>query len=192
LGQEGRAEAILLAEPRGVADLKEDSALVSRARAGDARAFDQLHRKYRNQVYTLCLNLCGDREEARDLLQETFMRAWRGLPRFAGRSAFSTWLHRIALNVCRDAARQRRREPKSPPEAVPARDNLPTAEQVRSVLRRLRPAHRLVLVLHYSQSLSQREIAERLNWSLARVRMTLYRARRAFREAYLPADEDQP
>jgi len=84
------------------------SALVARAQGGDMEAFDELYRLHRDKVYSLCLNLCGDRERAQDLLQETFVRGWRGLQGFRGQSAFSTWLHRVAVNVCRDGERRRR------------------------------------------------------------------------------------
>jgi RNA polymerase sigma-70 factor (ECF subfamily) len=173
-----------------IAVAPEDELLVAGARQGDAAAFDQLYRRHRDQVYTLCLNLCGDTEEAADLLQEAFVQAWRGLPRFAGRSKFTTWLYRIAVNACRDAARRRRRLPKLlPPSPDP---DAAIVDRVRAALTTLRPSHRVALVLRYSLSLSYQEMADLLNWSLPRVRGTLHRARRAFKHAYVETDEDQP
>ncbi len=177
-------------QPGASAGLDEDSALTARARQGDTAAFDQLYRTYRNQLYTFCLNVCGDREEAADLLQDAFIRAWRGLAKFGGRASFRTWLYRIALNVCRDAAQQRKRV-RQVQAAAPAESDQGIGE-VRAVLAQLRPAFREVLVLRYSQSLSYREIADRLDWSLSRVKVTLYRARHAFKNAYLRANEDLP
>ena len=165
---------------------QDEATIVTRARQGDAAALDELYRWYRDQVYTLCLNLCGDRDEAQDLLQETFVRAWRGLPRFAGRYMFSTWLYRIALNLCRDAARRRRPMLDAAPAASAARDS--AVDEVRSVLMGLHHSHRLVLVMRYFQSLSHKEIAECLHWSLPRVKVTLHRAKRAFKDSYLQAD----
>jgi RNA polymerase sigma-70 factor (ECF subfamily) len=140
-------------------------------------------------VYTLCLNLCGNRAEAEDLLQETFVRAYRGLPRFRGRARFTTWLHRIAVNLCRDAARRRRRSPD--PLPIAPSPSSATVDQVRAALARLRPQHRLVLILRYSQSLSYQEIGDLLSWSLSRVKVTIHRAKRAFKDIYLQLNEDQ-
>jgi RNA polymerase sigma-70 factor (ECF subfamily) len=164
---------------------EDEPGLVARARAGDTTALDELYRRHRDYVYTLCLNLCGDREEAQDLLQETFVRAWRGLSKFAGRSTLSTWLYRIAVNVAHDASRRR----KSSPVPVPVNPggDQETIEQVRAVLARLRPAHRAVLVLRYSMALSHQEIADCLKWSVSRAKVTLHRAKRAFKEEYLRA-----
>ncbi|UCC68751.1 MAG: RNA polymerase sigma factor [Armatimonadota bacterium] len=167
-----------------------DSAVVARARRGDRAAFDQLYVKHRDRVYTLCLNLCGDRDRAEDLLQETFVRAYRALPGFRGRSRFTTWLHRIAVNLCHETARRSRR--RADPPTVAADANTEVVDNVRAALMRLRPQHRVVLVLRYHQSLSYREIAEVLNWSLARVKVTLHRAKRAFKDAYLKLDDCEP
>ncbi|UCH34501.1 MAG: RNA polymerase sigma factor [Armatimonadota bacterium] len=159
-----------------------DGALVARAQQGERAALDELYRRHRDYVYTLCFNLCGDREDAQDLLQETFVHAWRGLPKFAGRSSFTTWLYRIAVNVAHDA-RRRHREP-MPTDRNPAAD-AETIDHVRAALARLRPAHRAVLVLRYSLSLSHQEIAECLHWSLSRAKVTAHRAKRAFKDEYL-------
>jgi RNA polymerase sigma-70 factor (ECF subfamily) len=187
----GGTEAVFLraAGPQS-ATAQEESLLVARARRGDAAAFDQLYHRHRHQVYTLSLNLCGDPEEARDLLQETFLRVWRGLPRFRERSKFTTWIYRIAVNLARDAARRRRRAAPAP-AAAPDPD-LATVGRVRATLTQLRTPHRVVLVLRYSLSLSYEEIADLLGWSLSRVKVTLHRARRAFKDAYLDVDEDNP
>jgi RNA polymerase sigma-70 factor (ECF subfamily) len=170
-----------------------DAGLVTRARNGDGAAFEQLYLRHRDHMYTLCLNLCGDREQAQDLLQDAFLRAYRALPGFRGGSQFTTWLYRIVLNLCRDAARRRRRSP-DPVSALPSTDpaTVTTISQARQALRLLGPRHRAVLALRYSQSLSYREIAELLGWSLPRVKVTLHRARRAFKEAYLGLDEGLP
>jgi len=180
---------VLRASMAATSSRDDDAALVGRARLGDATAFDQLYLRYRDRVYALCSSLCADHDEARDLLQETFVNAWRGLPRFAGRCAFTTWLHRIAVNVCRGAAR-RRRWPIEAHLNGPSPDHLMT-QYVRAVLATLQPNHRIILALRYSQSLSYQEIADCLGWSLPRVRVTLHRARRAFREAYSSADEEK-
>jgi RNA polymerase sigma-70 factor (ECF subfamily) len=71
-------------------------AAVERARAGDVRSFETLYRAHVGRVYAVCLRMHGNREEAEDSAQEAFVRAWRRLPSFEGRSTFSSWLHRIA------------------------------------------------------------------------------------------------
>lgn len=161
----------------------EDAALIAQAQTGDRGAFDRLYLQYRDQIFTLCLNLCGDREEAGDLLQETFLNAWRGLPRFRGRAAFSTWLYRIAINTCRAAARRKRVLSAPAPEERAVDQEL--RDEVRSTLADLRPNYRIVLTLYYSQTLSYQEIADCLGWSLVKVKVTMHRAKAAFKELYL-------
>jgi RNA polymerase sigma-70 factor (ECF subfamily) len=159
---------------------------VARARRGDPVAFEQLYRAHRDRVYTLCLSLCGDAEEAQDLLQDTFLRAYRSRRQFRGEAQFATWLHRIAVNLYRDALRHRAREPApAAPGAPPDPEAAELAVQVRAALARLQPAHRIVLALRYGQSLSYQEIASLLRWSLPRVKVTVHRAKRAFRDTYL-------
>ena len=158
-----------------------DTALVGRARQGDKEAFEALYLRYRDRIFRLCVNLGADREEAADLLQETFINAWKGLPKFAGRAAFSTWLHRIAVNACRQALRRRKIDP--PPPQRSAGDPA-SIVAVRAVIASLRPNHRTVLALRYGEGLSYREIAESLDWPLGRVKATLHRARQAFKEEF--------
>jgi RNA polymerase sigma-70 factor (ECF subfamily) len=164
-----------------------DSALVARAQRGDEDAFDTLYVRHRDHVYTLCLNLCGDRDQAQDLLQESFVRAYRALRRFRGEALFTTWLHRIAVNVCHSAGRRNQHRADPMPVATGADGGL--VEQVRATLAGLRPRYRVVLALRYHQSLSYQEIAELLNWSLPRVKVTIHRAKRAFKDAYRQAGE---
>jgi RNA polymerase sigma-70 factor (ECF subfamily) len=73
--------------------------LIAAAANGDLAAFERLYRRYSPQVYGLCLRMTGQREAAEDCTQETFVDAWRGLPKFEGRSTFSTWLHSIAVRT---------------------------------------------------------------------------------------------
>jgi RNA polymerase sigma-70 factor (ECF subfamily) len=171
------------------ADNRGEAALVAQARQGEGGAFDQLYQRHRDSIYNLCLNYCGDPEEAGDLLQETFVRAWRGLPKFSGRAAFTTWLYRIAINLCRDAARRKGRA-QFPILELPVRE--PEAmSRVRSTLLGLRPAYRTVLALRYTDSLSYQEIADCLGWSLPRVKVTLHRAKLAFKQAYLHTEGEK-
>lgn len=83
--------------------------LVDRARDGDAAAFEQLYREHVGRVYATCLRMCSDRARAEELAQDAFVQAWRKLPSFRGEAAFSSWLHRLTVNVVLQRARADRR-----------------------------------------------------------------------------------
>ena len=88
-----------------------DEELVARSRGGDAESFNQLVLRWERPIYALAYRVIGREEDARDVCQETFLRAFRALPGFKGQAKFSSWLYRIALNLCRDWMRRQRRAP---------------------------------------------------------------------------------
>jgi RNA polymerase sigma-70 factor (ECF subfamily) len=88
-----------------------DEELVARSRGGDADSFNQLILRWERPIYALAYRVIGREEDARDVCQETFLRAFRALPGFKGQAKFSSWLYRIALNLCRDWIRRQRRAP---------------------------------------------------------------------------------
>lgn len=88
-----------------------DEELVARSRGGDAESFNQLILRWERPIYALAYRVIGRKEDARDVCQETFLRAFRALPGFKGQAKFSSWLYRIALNLCRDWMRRQRRTP---------------------------------------------------------------------------------
>src|SRR3954469_12149206 len=88
-----------------------DEELVARSKGGDADSFNQLIRRWERPIYALAYRVIGREEDARDVCQETFLRAFRALPGFKGQAKFSSWLYRIALNLCRDWIRRQRRAP---------------------------------------------------------------------------------
>src|SRR5262244_3945987 len=88
-----------------------DEELVSRSIGGDADSFNQLVLRWERPIYALAYRVIGREEDARDVCQETFLRAFRALPGFKGQAKFSSWLYRIALNLCRDWIRRQRRAP---------------------------------------------------------------------------------
>lgn len=88
-----------------------DEELVSRSVGGDADSFNQLVRRWEPPIYALAYRVIGREEDARDVCQDTFLRAYRALPGFKGQAKFSSWLYRIALNLCRDWIRRQRRAP---------------------------------------------------------------------------------
>ena len=88
-----------------------DEDLVARSVGGDMESFNQLILRWERPIYALAYRVIGREEDARDVCQETFLRAFRALPGFKGQAKFSSWLYRIALNLCRDWIRRRRRSP---------------------------------------------------------------------------------
>ena len=175
--------------------------LVSRARAGDTAAFEQLMLDNQDRVYTLCLRMTGDREDALDLAQETFLNAWRGLSSFQGNSSFSTWVYRLASNACIDFLRKRKRrqQGESPhslddeeaplPEPADPRGS-PEEELERRELRRaverglqaLPDHHRQVLVMRELSGMSYQEIGAVLDLDLGTVKSRIARARLALKK----------
>ena len=88
-----------------------DEELVTRARGGDLDSFNQLILRWERPIFALAYRVIGREEDARDVCQETFLRAFRALPGFKGQAKFSSWVYRIALNLCRDWIRRQRRAP---------------------------------------------------------------------------------
>src|SRR6187401_1889605 len=88
-----------------------DEELVERSRTGDTESFNQLVRRWERPIFALAYRTLGREEDARDVTQETFLRAFRALPGFKGDAKFSSWIYRIALNLCRDWMRRSRRTP---------------------------------------------------------------------------------
>src|SRR4249920_2453038 len=111
-----------------------DEELVARSMGGDAESFNQLILRWERPIYALAYRTIGREEEARDICQETFLRAFRALPRFRGQAKFSSWLYRIALNLCRDWMRRERRAPTvQAPEGVDLLDLAAAAEPSESI-----------------------------------------------------------
>ena len=181
-------------------------ALVERARAGDLEAFESLVARYQDRVYNYVLRMIYDPMEAQDVAQDTFVRAWQGLPRFRGASSFQTWLYRIASNLAIDAARSRKRrglvtvsldEPVEGIDASELEHDLPDDERtgpaealeqqelrqyvwagIGELSNKLRP----VIVLADLQGLSYGEIAGILGCPVGTVKSRLFNARSQLRD----------
>ena len=166
------------------------AALVRDAQAGDAAAFERLYRLHVGRVYALCLRLAGDRSRAETLTQDVFVRAWRKLGTFAGRSAFSTWLHRLAVNVVVEEIRADARRNgrvvmmedvslvETPGREAPAG----TALDLERAIAALPAGARLVFVLHDVQGYRHEEIAALTGVAVGTSKAQLHRARRLLRE----------
>ena len=160
----------------------EERALVQRCRAGDPGAMRQLYLRHAGRLLGLAQRMLGDAAEAEDVLQECFLKAWRGLDRFRGDAAFGTWLYRITINLCRDRARKRQPQPSQiePGEAWQAPDVL-AREQLERALRALPEGYREVLLLHDVLELDHGEIAEVLGVARGTSKSQLHKARARMR-----------
>lgn len=175
-----------------VHDLEVDVELVERHRCGDARAFNEVYARFEEMVYNLAFRLSGNYEEAADLTQEIFLRVYRHLGSFGGRSSLKTWIFRIAVNHCRDRLSRWRpltqplgddvsegevayADPSRGPEelAVAADEGRRVAEG----LARLPPVFREAVVLRDIEGLSYEEIAEVLGVRIGTVRSRIARGR---------------
>ena len=167
------------------------SDLVGRAREGDRAAFERLYRDSVGRVYALCLRMSGDAARAEELTQDVFVKAWRKLGSFRGDSAFSSWLHRIAVNVVYQEGRteKRRRARIIPAEEAAAVDapGVPVSPGARVDLERaiggLPPGARSAFVLHDIEGYTHKEIAEMVGSAEGTVKAQLHRARKLLREA---------
>jgi RNA polymerase sigma-70 factor (ECF subfamily) len=162
--------------------------LVRRAQAGDDGAFEALYRQHVGRVYALCLRLAGDRVHAEELVQDVFVRAWDRLRSFRGDSAFSSWLHRLAVNVVIERRRTFaiQRERLAPDPAVldtlpiaPARADLTV--DFEHAIEQLPPGAREVFVLHDVEGYKHREIAVMLGVATGTSKRQLHRARMLMR-----------
>lgn len=176
-----------------------DEVLVSACRRGDQDAFATLVERYQGKIYNLAYRLLGNADDAGEMAQEVFCRAYVKLGEFRGEASFSTWLYRIAHNICYDELRRRRRRPVVSLEAetesrtrleVPAPQPGPAElcarqavrERLQQLIATLPPDQRTALVLRDIQDLSYEEMAQVLQCSLGTIKSRLNRARRTLRD----------
>ncbi len=174
------------AEPVGEAGGERDVAL---AVGGDRRAFERLYRDNVNRVYAICMRMCGDRTVAEELTQDAFVRTWERLPQFRGDSAFSTWLHRLTVNVVLEARRSDRRrrsriEDEDQLDVAPIAPRSNDAERMdlTAAIAALPPGARTVFALHDVEGFKHEEIARMLDITSGGSKAQLHRARRLLRE----------
>ena len=177
-------------------DQDEERRIIAQVCAGDANAFEALVVAYQKQVYNLALRTVGNEEDAADMTQEVFLRAYRALGTFRGESKFSVWLYRLTTNVCIDFLRSRRRHPTVSLTAADEDDEQPLArsELRRAVVRgldRLPDDARRILILRELDGLSYAEIGKVLRLEPGTVKSRLFRARRRLCE-FLCADGNLP
>lgn len=183
----------------------EDTALVRAAKKGDMAAFEELVARHRDKIYARAFSMVRNEEEAIDLSQEAWVKAWQRLKQFHGSSSFATWMTRIAINLCLDHLRRQKRqraesievlneeaggvERYMPPVTVNPTERLERAElraKIDKAMEQLTWAHRTVLVLHEFEEMEYKLIAKTMGCSIGTVMSRLFYARR--RLAALLAD----
>ena len=181
-----------MAEPR--VESHEVTRLVDLAKQGDRDAFGMLVHLHQNEVYTLALRLTANPDLAADVAQEAFVRAWRSISRFRGEAAFSTWLHRITVNVAWTLRKRRKRHEHQPlSEAMDVADTrdflaperagelMELRESIKAALRRLPAGQRAVVVLKDVYGWTHAEVGEALGISVTAAKVRLHRGHAALR-----------
>jgi len=177
----------------------DDIDLVKRCQAGDTRAFNDLVTKYRGKAYAMIYNMVRNEQDAWDLAQDGFLKAWKSIPNFRGQSAFYTWLYRIMTNVTIDWLRKKQIQggtefddtleltniavgSPTAPKAEPLPDEKLAHREIRkridAALEKLSPEHRAVIVMKELDGLQYNEIADALGCSLGTVMSRLFYARK--------------
>jgi RNA polymerase sigma-70 factor (ECF subfamily) len=182
-----------------------EQALIQRAQKGDHDAFAALVSEHQGYVYNLALRVVRDENEALDLTQETFVRAWRALPNFRGQSQFRTWLYRITTNLCYNRLPDLRRSLNDLGDDVMGEipeSNLENPAQkfeTKEIKTHLHEAiddldahYKLLITLRYQNELSYEEIASTLNLPLGTVKTGLFRAKEKLRLALANYQLEEP
>jgi RNA polymerase sigma-70 factor (ECF subfamily) len=172
----------------------DERALIDRCRSGEDRAFGELVDRYKDIVYALITRMVSDRDRVDDLAQEVFLKVHRGLPYFRGEARLSTWIYRIAQNVCLGARSQRPREvplevtdgdrrvshePSAPDGAF---GDLELRDRLEKAIAQLPDTYRFLVAAHYLQGVQYEALAESLDMPLGTVKTHLYRAKQRLRQ----------
>jgi RNA polymerase sigma-70 factor (ECF subfamily) len=167
---------------------------VARAARGDRQAFERIYRKHVDRIYSLCTRMVGDRSRAEELTQDAFVRAWEKLDQFRGDSAFSTWLHRLAVNVVLNDRQTEKRRRDRHDDSIEDVDAVPLGEtksvpmpglsiDLERAIAKLPAGARKVFVLHDVEGFTHEEIGEMLGVTAGGCKAQLHRARMLLREA---------
>jgi len=173
------------------ADRELENQLVRRAARGDMNAFSEIVERYRVRVLRTAHGIVGSADDAEDVAQQVFVKAWQALETFRPGGSLGSWLYRITVNAAIDATRRRRPQVAlddiAPPQAAQRTErsvlDAEEAERVRRAVRNLPPASRAALVLREYEQLSYAEIAEVLNVPLGTVMSRLHYARQSLKES---------
>jgi RNA polymerase sigma-70 factor (ECF subfamily) len=173
----------------------DEAELLGAARRGDRDAFDELVRRTFVDTFTLARRLTGNEEDARDVVQETYLRAWKAIGKFRGDSQFSTWLYRITANTASTQVHRRRRQRAEPfaegfdpaddraeQQITQAAESAESLDRISAALDELPAKLRNVVVLKDVYGMPHEEIADELGISVAAAKVRLHRARRKLRD----------
>jgi RNA polymerase sigma-70 factor (ECF subfamily) len=174
--------------------------LVKRCQAGETEAFDELVTRYRTRIFAMIYNMVHNEQDAWDLAQDSFVKAWKSIKRFRGRSSFYTWIYRIVMNVTIDWLRKKQvkgagvefddaiqlKEINPASRTLPKADPLPYERMERTEVRakidnaiaQLSPEHRAVILMKETEGMQYHEIAEALGCSIGTVMSRLFYARK--------------
>jgi RNA polymerase sigma-70 factor (ECF subfamily) len=186
--EKGMPAALALASP-AIAD---DSSDVALAASGDRRAFERLYRKHESRVFSLCARMAGSRTKGEELTQDVFVRTWEKLPQFRGESAFSTWLHRLAVNVVLNARKTEGRENARTEEGDVGDERWTEAGRtplhvermdLQKAIAGLPEGARKIFVLHDVEGYKHEEIADLCGITAGGSKAQLHRARMLLRAA---------
>jgi RNA polymerase sigma-70 factor (ECF subfamily) len=193
------AEEMALRQVDPVPNAQGEASLVAAARDGEQKAFGELVTRHQDRIYGLALRLTGDAEEASDLAQEAFLKAWRGMRSFRGGSSFYTWVFRITVNEARSRMRYHAVRPvaqsldevavgrpsrgEGPPEHAARMER---KEIVERALARLAPEQRMMVILRDLEGRDYAEIADLLACPRGTVKSRLHRGRMALKELLAP------
>ncbi|HVF39432.1 MAG TPA: sigma-70 family RNA polymerase sigma factor [Gemmatimonadaceae bacterium] len=175
------------ANPQPVASASLSPDLVRRAQAGDMDAFERIYREHSPRVFALCLRLSGGGQtEASELMQDVFIRAWRGLGTFRGDCAFSSWLHRLTVNAMLESARSEKRRAArvltmEDPDTIGAHASTSSpdiAMDLERAIATLPYGARMAFVLHDVEGYQHQEIADQMGIAVGTVKAQLHRARK--------------
>ncbi len=178
--------------------------LVKQSIQGDTRAFEELVLQYHNKIYALAFRYMGNEEDAYDMAQEAFIKAFRSLRTFKGKSSFSTWLYRVTANVCLDELRRRKRrivalsldEPLATQEGDEVEKEIADSspgvdviyeqkefsQYIQQLLDEMKPEHKNAIILRDTMGFTYEEIAEVMNCSMGTVKSRISRARNVLRK----------
>jgi len=137
-----------------------EAELLAACRRREIRAFEEVYRVHAQRLKSIAHHILRNRQDAEDAVQETFLKLYRGIAGFHGESGMGTWLCRIAINVCYDVARRRKREPEAEAvEQAGPKNQLPLKLAIDDALGRIHPKHRMVFLLYEVEGLKHSEIA---------------------------------
>jgi RNA polymerase sigma-70 factor, ECF subfamily len=179
---------------------------IDKAKGGDTASFEALYNLHKRRVYSLCLRMTGNTAEAEDLTQEAFLQLYRKIATFRGESAFSTWLHRLAVNVVLMHLRKKGLPQVSLEESLEPQEEGPKRElgipdpvlsgsidrvNLERAIENLPPGYRVIFVLHDIEGYEHNEIADLMACSIGNSKSQLHKARMRLRELLLTSKSDR-